>query len=546
MHLQTISKLSPAQKRKLKQKVLIEQERRRRRKENPPKPLWQPNPDHEDGTPNPQRLAYESEADVIGLSGTARWGKTDLFFGFAANKHKHSVMFRRKFKSLRSTIERSRKVFNPNNDESNRDSYNEMLHRWIIDNRKRIIEFDAIQYEHNKEDQRGKPRDLIWFDEATEFTETIVDFVSAWNFSADENQKCRTVLAFNVPASDDGEWVIQYFLPWIAYLFPQKFNHHNPAKPGELRWYAVVDGKEIECENGEPFWNEATSETIQPLSRTFFFGELKDNPYVSDRYKARLQSLPEPLRSQLLYGNFAAEAKADPWQVIPTKWVKMAQKRWLEREKPDMPVSGVGLDVARGGIDNLVISKRYGTYFEELTSVPGIDVEDGPMAAGLVYNELQHAKYIGYINVDVIGVGTSAYDSLKAMYPGKATQINVAEKSYYKFMSKGDNPEPIYSMRNKRAEMHWRMREALDPVNGEDIALPDDNELVADLCAAKYKVMAGGVIQIESKEDIIKRIGRSPDKGEAVMLAWFDETPIIPGGESLVMDTNIYKSRRKR
>jgi len=215
--------------------------------------LWQPNPDHEDGTANPQRLVYESTADVIGLSGTARWGKTDIFFGFAANKHKHSVMFRRKFKSLRSTIERSREVFNPHNDESRRDSYNEQLHRWIIDDRKRIVEFDAIQYEHNKEDQRGKPRDLIWFDEATEFTMSVIDFVSAWNFSADKSQKCRTILAFNVPATNDGEWVIQYFLPWIAYLFPHKFEHYKPAKPGELRWYATIDGKEIECKSGDPF-----------------------------------------------------------------------------------------------------------------------------------------------------------------------------------------------------------------------------------------------------------------------------------------------------
>ena len=62
------------------------------------------------------------------------------------------------------------------------------------------------------------------------------------------------------------------------------------------------------------------------------------------------------------------------------------------------------------------------------------------------------------------------------------------------------------------------MREALNPVDGEDLALPPDRELRADLCAPRWKVAARGV-QIESKEDIHKRIGRSTDCGDAVVLA---------------------------
>ena len=86
-----------------------------------------------------------------------------------------------------------------------------------------------------------------------------------------------------------------------------------------------------------------------------------------------------------------------------------------------------------------------------------------------------------------------------------------------------DPPQPLFRMKNQRSEMYWRFREALDPDNGTDIALPPGNELVADLCAAKYKVLAGGVIQIEEKAKIKERIGRSPDVGEAVMLAYHEE-----------------------
>jgi hypothetical protein len=46
---------------------------------------------------------------------------------------------------------------------------------------------------------------------------------------------------------------------------------------------------------------------------------------------------------------------------------------------------------------------------------------------------------------------------------------------------------------------------------------------VTDLCAARYQMMADRVIQIEPKEEIKKRIGRSPDVGEAIMMALHDD-----------------------
>lgn len=504
--------------------------------------LWKPNPDHEDGTPNPQRLAYESKADILGYGGSAGSGKSDLLLGIAATNHRDSIIFRKVFKNLRGIIRRSRQIFNPENVRHRDDRYNEALHRWALTGG-RNIELESMQHEKDKENFRGFPHDFYGFDEVTEFSRSQVVFVIGWMRSTNLAQRCRCVMTFNPPHDEQGTWVIEFFLPWIAYLFPNDFNHPNPARPGELRWYATIDGKEKEFLTGEEI--EHNGEVINPLSRTFIPGKLSDNPHLSNtNYRSVLQSLPEPFRSQVMYGDFAITGKEDPLQVIPLRWVKLAQKRWLEREKPDMPLSGAGLDVARGGVDSLVLSKRYGTYFDELISVPGINVEDGPMAAGIVYNELQYETHIGYINVDLIGVGTSPYDSLKAMYPNKTRAVNVSNTSNYIVMTKGDNPEPVLRMKNKRAEIHWRLREALDPVTGDDIALPDDNEITADLCAARYKMLAGGVIQIEKKEAIKKRINRSPDKGEAIMLSWFDDTPIAPGGDRINVNTDIYKSRR--
>ncbi len=54
-------------------------------------------------------------------------------------------------------------------------------------------------------------------------------------------QRCRTVLATNPPLSDEGNWLITWFAPWIDPMFPK------PAKPGQLRWF-------VNNPEGDPVW----------------------------------------------------------------------------------------------------------------------------------------------------------------------------------------------------------------------------------------------------------------------------------------------------
>jgi hypothetical protein len=49
------------------------------------------------------------------------------------------------------------------------------------------------------------------------------------------------------------------------------------------------------------------------------------------------------------------------------------------------------------------------------------------------------------------------------------------------------------------------------------LRLPPDPELRADLAAPTYEVTARGIL-IESKDDLRKRLGRSPGKGDAVVM----------------------------
>lgn len=452
-------------------------------------PVWTPQP-------GPQTMAYNSAADILGYGGAAGGGKSDLVLGLAGTQHHRSIIFRRVFPSVRGIIERSREIFSGGGD-----TYNESLHVWRLASG-RMIEFGAVQYPADAKKHQGQPRDLFAFDEATEFPEATIRFLIGWNRTTRPGQRCRVVLTFNPPMDDSGEWVTRFFAPWLDK------EHPNPANDGELRWFAMVDGEETEVASGTPF--EHAGETVTPKSRTFIHAKLSDNPILAATgYGATIDAMPEPLRS-LLKGNFDAARVADPWQVIPAEWVRLAQKRWQEREQPEH-ATAIGVDVARGGRDQTVIATMYGTYLAALQKYPGISTPDGPSVAALVVRDNPPQCRIG---VDVIGIGASAYDSLRAYDGLMVTAVNFANGT------DATDRSGRVKLKNVRAEAYWKLREALDPTHGEILALPPDAELLADLCAPKWKITPGGV-QLESKEDLSERIGRSPDCGDAVAIAYY-------------------------
>lgn len=340
------------------------------------------------------------------------------------------------------------------------------------------------------------------FDELPEFLEQMYLFLIGWTRSTIPGQRTRIVGAGNPPTTVEGEWVIRR---WGAWLDGQ---HSNPARPGELRWYARLDDKDEEVESGNAF--AFKDEIVTPKSRTFIPASLRDNPYLSNSgYGAQLQSLPEPLRSQLLYGDFSIGIKDDPWQVIPTAWVEAAQRRWTEA-RPEGPATAGGLDVARGGAAKTVLAQRWGAWFGPLLKIAGKDTPDGQEGRRVVLEALGHG---GYVNVDVIGPGASVVDLTRQdVSADKVVAVNFGAG-----VKKRDRTNLIRFV-NVRAFAYWSMREALDPEKGDGIALPPDPELKADLCAPRYMLRVNG-IQVEDKDAIIGRLGRSPDAGDAVVLA---------------------------
>ena len=467
--------------------------------------LWRP-------LPGPQTMASESTADVIGFGGAAGGGKTDLACGKALTQHRVVQFFRRVGTELGAIIDRFQEIC------GERAVGRPPVLRDI--GNLKVCEFGSVPNPGDETGYQGRAKDLLVIDEAANFLEYTVRFLMAWVRSTNPECKPQTLLTFNPPTTAEGRWLIAFFAPWLDK------KHPNPAKPGELRYVAVIDGRDVWLPDGDSrqfvlvdgkrvYDFDASkfkpTEIITPQSRTFIPSKITDNPFLlRTGYMTQLQALPEPLRSQMLNGDFNAGMEDDEFQVIPTAWVDAAMARWKPMDvKP--PMDAVGVDVARGGNDETVIARRHDNWYDELLCHPGTATPDGPTVAGLVVAATRDGAPQ---HVDVIGVGASAYDFL--IEANQDTYgVNVAEDTAT------TDKSGLLTMFNLRTALWWGMREDLDPANNRGVALPPDTKLAADLCAPRWKLQ-GRQIRVESRDEIVKRIGRSPDRASAVLLARID------------------------
>lgn len=464
--------------------------------------------------PGPQTLAFESKATVIGYGGAAGGGKTDLALGLSLLKHRKVGIFRQNGTELTGIYDRLTEML------GGRDGYNGHESIWRIrrDDASVQLEFGSFPNNNDEEKYRGRPHDLLVFDEAQSMRERAVRFLLGWLRTTDPTVTCQALLSFNPPSTPAGRWLLKFFAPWIDRKYPR-----TRAKPGEIRWFAHIPGRgEVEVRNGTPFDHDG--ERILPQSRTFIPSRVHDNPYLmGTNYEAVLQSLEEPFRSQMLYGDFQAGVEDAEYQVIPTAWVEAAMARWKPRDKKP-PMVSMGIDVARGGRDKTVIARRHTDYwFDEPLRYQGEATCDGPKVAALCIGAMRDGAPM---HIDVIGVGSSPFDFLIDARQN-VVGVNVSETT------NGTDKTGAIRFKNLRSELWWRMRELLDPKNNHAVALPDDATLLADLTAPRFKLQAG-TIYVQSRDDIVKEIQRSPDVGTAYVLSLI-ESPTFAQARALAL-----------
>lgn len=205
-----------------------------------------------------------------------------------------------------------------------------------------------------------------------------------------------------------------------------------------------------------------------------------------------------PVYQVRVLGEFPDQAED---ALIAMRWVTAAMEREIEPAGDCV----LGVDIARYGTDESVCCVRRGSVVVRLETWRGSDT----MATAGRVAALGREYGAQRIQVDEIGIGAGVLDRLQG--DGlPAVGVNVGEAA---------SDSEHYA--NKRAEIFFALQERFKT---GDISLPDDSTLLAQLTSLKFVYTPQGKLKIESKEDMRKRGLPSPDRADALALAFCQQT----------------------
>lgn len=236
--------------------------------------------------------------------------------------------------------------------------------------------------------------------------------------------------------------------------------------------------------------------------RKFIQALYSDNPFIDQvKYKAQLEEAwkhrPEMIRA-LVYGDWDSIEGAN--RVFTEKIIDRAKSVNIARISPFKFVTACDPAWSNPDADETVIyTLKSGVKIDErfLGGKNTIEV------AGEIVNQAQRNS-AKLILVDAIGIGAGVYDQVCKYTDIRCMAVNSAKASDY--------PDKFVNM---RSEMTWT---AMELMAGGQVKLHDDPELERELKEINYEIKYGK-IKIESKEDIKQRLGRSPDRADAFIMA---------------------------
>ncbi len=476
---------------------------------------WKPHPDNV-----PQCRAVDHPADVLLFGGEVGGGKSALICGLSLTRHWRSAIFRRVRKHTTDLEDQLIRFA------GTRRGYSDGKFN-LPDGR--YVELAGVKNLGDEENWRGEAHDLKAFDQVEQFHPKQFRFLAGWNRTHRKAQRCRIVATANPPINEEERWILKYWGPWLDPTHP------HPAEDGELRWYVTVTrhGEDVDVEVDGPDPVEIDGETRYPLSRSFIRSRLEDNPYIgTEKYRAVIGNLPGAIRELMGSGDFHRAQEDHPQQVIPSAWVDLAFERWRHTPRPEVAMTCVAVDVARGGQDDTVVTPRWANWLGRQKVEPGKQTPDGKSVVAIV---LKVREDDGLVLIDMGGgYGGSPADIL-GDYEIPVVGLNGAEAC-----NRTDRTGKLLFM-NMRAFWIWSMREALDPEIGDELCLPPDPELKADLCSFRWRVNLRG-IQIESKDEIVARLGRSPGKGDSAVYS-IAEMDLVALGPAAFTQTGTHTQR---
>ncbi len=354
---------------------------------------------------------------------------------------------------------------------------------------------------HNAESGSGfqgrhEARVLVVLDEAMGVPPYIWEATNAMMTSPD----CR-VIALGNPTETSGEYYDIRENPDWSVVTISCLDHPNIA--------AELAGKPA------PFPKAVSLMWVQEMIRTHC---MRTSSPTADAFEFPPRSGqwwdPDDVFRSRVLGLFPRQSAQGIWSEA---WLIKARDGGLTWKADAQPE--IGADIARYGDDHTTLYGRRGPVVTDRESYAKQDTMEtvgrivrlaDKMAADCACDGLRIDPKRIEIKVDDTGLGGGVTDRLKEL------SYRVAGID---FGGKAVDPEEFF---NRGSEMWFGAAYRARDMRLDLSRLPDDvyRRLSAELRARRYKIQSDKTLRAESKDDIKKRIGRSPDDADALVLAF--------------------------
>lgn len=258
------------------------------------------------------------------------------------------------------------------------------------------------------------------------------------------------------------------------------------------------------------------------IKAPYFFlpATIADNPYASEEYKESLKYLPPEEYKRFVLGEW--DFVDDPDQLIKVEWIWSS----LNVEIFDGP-SRMAADIARFGDDSTTVVKIRGNQLRTMLKIRHFDTQKVGQKVVTLANVPEFVVEGKNVVVDSVGLGAGVLDYCRAH--------GLPAREFIAGAKPVTRQNTFFKFKDLRSQAWWEFREklrlgqfSLQMVDEKGEAVPLPEKLVGDLSTPRYEISGDKLITVESKEDIKKRIGRSTDDGDAVVMAAFDMPAMVP------------------
>lgn len=283
------------------------------------------------------------------------------------------------------------------------------------------------------------------------------------------------------------------------------------CKPGS-GWHVIhVDG--LQSPN---FTDEPIPDEIRPL--------LLSPTWVQER-KARWGE-GSPLYTSKVRGLFPEDSDDG---VVRVSAVLRCRRQGQEHTDAQLLPVELGVDVGAGG-DWSSIRERRGILAGRVWR----DHQPDTMrVVGLVVRAIAETGATR-VKVDETGIGTGVRDRLREL---RREGVHGAEVVGVNFGAKAKDPKRFPRLRH---ELWWEVGRELSEDGGWDLSHEAvDDDTIAQLVAPKYTIDSSGRVVVEDKSDLRKRIGRSPDDADALLLAFYNRGGYVDSNVDALLDQQL-------